>query len=446
VRWDRSITSNTDPSVIEYMLGTMTRDVTIATGTRRAVAGVVLAALVVGCAVPSSATPPAEASTASPTTTVSVTSDPRFAEVDAAQAKWVARQPSGYAFTFTHVGPSGLGPSWRYRVTSFDGQVQVQALDGWDGSRDDLARISMDGLFETARQGIAFGDTVVAFDPDLGYPIEISQAPEPSIADGDWSETATEFMTVTRDADRAALTREVARTARAAWVRWQPSAYAYSWQRFGTTGPRSGTAWHVRYTDGQASIDPDPASDGALPSTAAEVGPTFDAIEAALDAGAWVDLTIDHVNGLPLLAAIDPSPDVSGDGYWIRIDFQDIADEEAKIAVRAAADRWAAAALKRFSYTWRYRGDLDPLTYGMTLDGDVATVRPSPGTPGPEAASYATPRINETLRMIETVLVDGGHVVATYDARLGYPVRVTIDPASDAGPPGTITITDFVVH
>ena len=112
----------------------------------------------------------------------------------------------------------------------------------------------------------------------------------------------------------------------------------------------------------------------------------------------------------------------------------------------AARDRWAAAALQHFSYTWRYRGELDPLTYGVTFSGDVSALRRSPGTPTPEARSYAAPRIDDTFRVIQEVLAQGGRVSATYDPVLGYPVRVEIDPIGDAGARGTITIRDFEVR
>lgn len=418
-----------------------------AAGMRRAIVVAVLASLVWACAGPSARTTSSPFGSDPPSAivepTAAMASDPRFAAVDAAQARWVARQPHGYAYIFTHNGPSGHTWNWRYRVTAFDGQVQAQSLDGWTGSDEDLALVTVDGLFDTVRWGtLVSGDTTVTYDPDLGYPAEIVHVP-PMVADGDFSETMTDFVT-TAD-DQAALTREAVRSARAAWARWQPTAYEYTWRRFAAAGPGAGTAWLVRYTDGRASTDPGPGSDGAVPDFKAAVGANFDSVEAALDAGAWVDLTVDQVTGLPLLAAIDPTPAVSGDEYWIRITFQDIEHEEATAAVQAARERWAAAAAERYSYTWRYRGRFKPLTYGVTMNGDVATLRRAPGTDIPEAASDAGPRIADTFTMIEQVLLQGGHVAATYDPKLGYPVRVAIDPAGDAGPPGTITITDFVI-
>lgn len=159
-----------------------------------------------------------------------------------------------------------------------------------------------------------------------------------------------------------------------------------------------------------------------------------------------VDLTIDPVSGLPLLIAVDPSATTIGGEYWIRLTFRDTQHAVAIDALQAAMDRWAAARLRHFSYTWRYRGDLDPLTYGVTWDGDRSALKRSPGTPIPEARDYAAPRIDDTFRLIQQVLSQGGHVTAAYDPVLGYPVRVELDPAGDVGARGTISIQDFVIR
>jgi hypothetical protein len=344
----------------------------------------------------------------------------------------------------THLGPSGVGWNWRYRVTSLDGRVQAQWMDGYAQPDGEFPKKSVDGLFDLLRLLLGgSGDLRMRFDPDLGYPTEISYE-DRAASDSDWTETVSDF--VSGSDNRAAHTRTVQKSARAAWRRWEPTAWEYVWRRSGATaGPASGTAWRVRHADGRTSTEADPISDGALPADVASVESTFDAVQAALDAGAWVDLTVDPTSGVPLLVGIDPSPRTTGDGYWIRIAFRDIAREVATSAFIEARDRWAAAALQHFSYTWRYRGDLDPLTYGVTLSGDVSALRRSPGTPTPEARSYAAPRIDDTFRLIQEVLAQGGRVSAAYDPVLGYPVRVEIDPIGDAGARGTITIRDFEV-
>jgi Family of unknown function (DUF6174) len=399
----------------------------------------------VGCASTVSSVTPPPSNPASVERPSPLSTDPRFARIDAAEAQWVARRPSTYAFTYAHRGPSGVGWDWRYRVTALDGRVQVQWVDGYAQSSDEAARISVDGLFDLLRQELGgSGDLQMTFDADLGYPTEVAYR-DPRIADSEATETVTDFVSgMTNGAD---ATRAVLRQARATWKRWEPTAYEYVWRRFGPkTGPGSGTAWDVRHAEGGSSTLADPASDGALPLDAASVVATFDAADAALDSGAWVDVTVARTSGLPILVAVDPSPSEAGDEYWIRFTFRDTARENAMTDLQAAQTRWFAAGLQHFSYTWRYRGKYAPLTYGMTLDGEVATIRRSPGTPITEASAFATPRIDDTFRMIGDVLAQGGRVDATYDPTYGYPVRVDIDPFGDVGAPGTITIKAFETH
>jgi Family of unknown function (DUF6174) len=369
--------------------------------------------------------------------------DPRLATVDAAQARWETHQPATFAFTFSHFGPDGVGWDWRFRVTSLDGRTQVQWLSGYDVQPPS---ITVDGLFAMIRDGLLAKGTIRSdFDPELGYPTKISDA-DPSASDSDWTDTLTDFTAPTGPTT-IAHTRAVLRRARAAWQRWEPTSYEYVWRRsVPGAAAVAGSAWHVIHADGRSTIRPDPASDGVVPAEQASVAATFDAIETALDAGEWVDLTVAPVSGLPTLVAIDPSPTAAGGAYWIQIAFRDTQHEAATAALQAAMERWAAAALQHFSYTWRYRGDQDPLTYRVTWDGDRSLLKRSPGTPIPEARADATPRIDDTFRMMEQVLSQGGRLTATYDAVLGYPVRVEMDPAGDMGANGTITISDFTIR
>lgn len=392
-----------------------------------------------------SAPPPPSASVAESGHPAQASQDPRLATIDAAEARWVARRPSTYAFTYVHRGPAGVGWDWRYRVTALDGGVQVQSLDGSAHSPDEAARISVDGLFDLLRQELGgSGDLRMSFDADLGYPTEVTYQ-DPRIADSGATETVTDF--VSGDGSSSAGTPEILRAARATWKRWEPTTYEYVWRRFGAiAGPDSGTAWDVHHADGRTLTAAHPASDGALPPETASVAATFEAVETALAAGAWVDVTVAPTSGLPILVAIDPSPNRNDDAYWIRLTFRDLARETATSDLQAAQDRWFAAGLQHFSYTWRYRGKYAPLTYAMTLNGEVATIRRSAGTPMTEASAFATPRIEDTFRMIQELLNQGGRVVAQYDPMLGYPVTLEIDPFGDAGAPGTITIKAFETH
>lgn len=419
---------------------------------RNAMFGAVLAMLLAGCVTATSAPPDQGPASVPPSVPVSaspsiqgadpVSADPPLAAIDAAQARWIVRRPSTFAFTLTHLGPSGVGWNWRSRVTSMGGRVQVQWLDGYLQPDDASASQSIDGLFDLLRRQLrGSGDLQMRFDPELGFPTEISYA-DRMVSDGDWTESISDF--IRGGDDRRAQTRKVLRAARAAWQRWEPTSYEYVWRRFeAAAGPSSGSAWHVQHAGGRTSTEADPVSDGTSPADAASVASTFDRVAAALTAGAWVDLTVAPVSGVPTLVAVDPSTDVTGDEYWIRIAFRDTAHEDALSACSAALDRWAAARLQHFSYTWRYRGQYAPLTYGVTFDGDVSALRRSPGTPIPEASGFAAPRIDDTFHLIQQVLAQGGRVAATYDPILGYPVRVELDPAGDAGPRGTITITGF---
>lgn len=408
------------------------------------IVAILLAAGAAACTTANSSGSPGSSPVGSAPRPASASLDPRLATVDAAEARWVARRPSTYAFTYTHHGPAGLGWDWRYRVTALDGHVQAHWMDGYAQSDGESERMSVEGAFALLRQELGgSGDLAMTFDPDLGYPTEIAYA-DRAIADSEGTESVTDFVSRTNAV--AANARKVVESARATWKRWEPTAYEYVWRvSVAAAGPTSGTAWDVRYADGRTSTEADATSDGALPAEAASVTATFDAVDAALDAGAWVDVTLAPSSGLPVLVAVDPSPDRTGDEYWIRFTFRDTAREVATNDLQAAQGRWLAAGLQHFSYTWRYRGKYRPLTYGVTYDGDASALRRDPGTPIPEASGTG-PRIDDTFALIRDVLSQGGRVNATYDPVLGYPVRVELDPFGDIGAPGTITIKAFEVH
>ena len=157
---------------------------------------------------------------------------PGWPSIDAAQARWVARQPSTYAFTFTHLGPSGVGWNWRYRVTSLDGRVQVQALNpgpspttNWRGGRpwtDSSTRCVL--LLGGS------GDAPDALRCRSRLPHRVSYE-DRAASDSDSTETVTDF--VSGATTERPYTRKVLRSARAAWQRWEPTACEYVWRRFG---------------------------------------------------------------------------------------------------------------------------------------------------------------------------------------------------------------------
>ena len=324
-----------------------------------------------------------------------------------------------------------------------DGHTEVQSLDAYAQAANDVPFLSMDGLFAQLRRDAAgSGHLSIRFDPTLGYPAETSHD-DSAATDSDWTDTVTDF---TRGMPTADEVRSIVTAARDAWQSRKPDSYAYLWRHFEPAGgPDSGTAWDIVHADGRTSTQADPTSDHVGPADASSIGSTLDAVIAAVDAGAWVDLTVAPVIGVPLLVAVDPSGSVSGDEYWIRITFQDSEKDIAQAALDAARTRWAAAGLQHFSYVWRYRGNYDPLTYWMTLNGEVASIRRAPGTPMTEASALGVPRIDDTFELIGQMLSEGGRVHASYDPILGYPTRVEMDPAGAYGAPGTITIKDFAI-
>ena len=362
--------------------------------------------------------------------------------LEEAERRWEKRHASSYAFTLARLGPPGHGWDSHYRVTVLAGHVEVAQLDGLTLSTG-ADELGIDGLFDSIRAVRARpGGLLVTFDPDLGYPALVTYL-NPNSSDGDSSQTITDFRSAAdREQDR---TEASIRAGLKAWKLWEPRAYEYVWRLFtAADGPGSGTAWVVRRADGRTSATADPVSDLAIPADAASITSTLDRVASELDAGAWVDLTVDPISGVPKLVGVDPSTAIDGDEYWIRIDFTDTERQQAVAALEAAKDRWSSAGLRRYSYTWRYRGDLDPLTYFMTFDGERAAVRRSPGTPIPEARAYATPRMDDTFALLEGVLAQGGRITATYDPKLGFPVRVEVQPAGDLGARGVITLEDFV--
>ena len=400
-----------------------------------------------GATSPSPEGPRSSVASSSPSADPAVPASPAavLASIDAAQSRWNAQKPSTYAYTFTHIGPSGLGWDFHYRVTSLDGHTEVQSLDGYERLAGDNSFMSIDGQFARVRQAASGpGSMSIRFDPIFGYPAEVSHD-DSAATDSDWTDTVPDFRTGTTSA-RGDVRSHIA-AARVAWQDRAPGSYEYLWRRFEPAGgPDTGTAWDIVHTNGRTSTEADPVSDHAGPADASSIESTFDAVIAAADGGAWVDLTVAPVIGVPLLVAVDPSSTVTGDEYWIRINFKDTERDVAQAALDSARTRWAAAGLQHYSYTWRYRGRYDPLTYWMTLNGEVASIRRALGTPITEASAFAVPRIDDTFEMIGQVLAEGGRVHASYDPIVGYPIRVEIDPGGAAGPPGTITISDFAIR
>ena len=175
-----------------------------------------------------------------------------------------------------------------------------------------------------------------------------------------------------------------------AWRRWEPGTYEYvSTVSDHGAPPASSMAIRVHRQDGVTTATRGESHASTAGAGAASVEAQFDAIEAALDAGAWVEAVFDRVLGVPLLVAIDPSP-APGDATWTVIRFDDLEATAARDAWTAAADQWASKARPRhYSYTWRFRSEDATWTYRVVMDGDVADIRASGGAPTGEAAMIA---------------------------------------------------------
>lgn len=381
------------------------------------------------------------------------------AELDTAIARWTASAPPSYAYTVGTV-VDGFGATTD-RIIAIEGRshrasILASSFVGWD---DDA--IAVDGLFRLIRARLEGPGTVEAsYDPEFGIPLTIA-SDDPSVSEGS---TTVRVHDVRSSADgqsaaeRGQLLTQL-RDARTAWKRWAPSDYAYDWQRIpsigggsAASGPTAGgpavggsataVGWTVRHVDGVTTVAPASTASEAAASAGASVAATFDVIESALAAGAWVDVVFDPILGLPLLVGIDPTPAV-GDGFIIRISFHDIVADRGRADLLAARERWAANRPVRYSYVWREIGHGRRWMYRVSMAGEVATIRRSGDAPIGEAAALA-PRIDDLFLLLDEVLADGGRVDAQYDRDLGFPTRVTIETPGSVIV-GTITIRSMAV-
>ena len=405
--------------------------------------GLVLATFVATGVAACSSTPPA-----TPAPTVETpTWDPRKDQIDTAAAIWDRQRPPAYAYTLSNDGTSPERPGWRYHVSGLEGDEQVQRLFAQSGLVANLApeELGVDGLFATARAALASEAFTFAYDPLRGYPTKLVFASAADPSAGGSTETLDDFTTAaTVGAANTARTGmdEVLRRSRAT----SDGTWEYTWSRIPAGSPDAQpTVWTVRHD--RKGTTAKQASEGDAPVTQDDVSidATALAITNVLGSGGWVDVAVEDAPGLGVLIAVDPSPSVKGDAYWIRIAWTDLALRAAITDTQAAKARWATAQLTDYTYTWRFEGDR-PLAYKVSRKGEAATVTPQGATPVPEAVAYAVPRIEDTFALIQAVLDQGGTVKATYDEQLGYPKRVELVPNGDAGAKGVITIANLKRH
>ncbi len=327
-------------------------------------------------------------------------------------------------------------------MSGLEGDVEVQHVSGLAQPADQEARMAVDGLYDEARGALASDAFTFAYDPLRGYPTKLVFASAADPSAGGATETLDDFTTAaTVGAANAARTGmdEVLRRSRAK----ADGTWEYTWSRIPAGTPDAKpTVWTVRHDRKGTTAKQVSGGDAKVTRDDVSLDATALAITNVLGSGGWADVAVEDDPGLGVLIAIDPSPSVKGDAYWIRIAWTDLALRAAMTDIEAAKARWATAQLTDYTYTWKFDGD-QTLAYKVSRKGEAATITPQGGTPVPEAVAYAAPRIEDTFALIEAVLEQGGTVKATYDEQLGYPRRVELVPNGDAGAKGVITIANL---
>jgi hypothetical protein len=321
-----------------------------------------------------------------------------------------------------------------------DGHVELQAVSGETPAASGVDP-TVEGAYEAARSVLEGDGTLdVEIEQLYGYLSDVAYTT--ASGGGSWTRAIDDFTTAATRAS-AARAREALDAIGRRWGSIGSPAWEYTWSRFSAAdaaGPVAG--WRVHHEDGKTTVTAADGTSGAPPPDAVTIGGTVASLAAVLAAGGWVDVATDAVTGLNMLVAVDPSPSVRGDAYWIRVETTDLAAQHAAKTLASARDRWAESRPKRYSYTWRFAGGDRAWTYRVTVDGAKVTVKPGEGAP-PVAESFAAPDVDGTLDLVERVLAGGGTVSATYDKKLGYPVRIVLPAATGTTPAGEITIDGF---
>lgn len=363
--------------------------------------------------------------------------DPRRDEIDQAQGIWETEHPGTYAYTST-TSVDGMG-SASSRVAGMDGHTEVLVLAANGFVSSDGATV--EALFDVARASLDGSGTLrVAIDQRYGYPSSLAYTTD--AADGSFTRTVTEFTTP-GDRSAGARAREALDQALTRWNDLATPAWEYTWTRIDAAAAGTPTSWVVRHAGGETSARAAGTTiDRAPPDQVTINGTVGDAV-GVMASGGWVDVSTDSATGLDMLLAIDPSPGIKGDGYWIRVDFTDRAAEQQRKALAAAKERWAAAAPKKYAYTWAYDGEKGAWSWTMAMNGETGKVTKKSASAPPVEGAFAPPRIPETFELIGQVLDAGGTVSVTYDKTLGYPRKIVFANATEWAPRGTVTITDF---
>jgi hypothetical protein len=366
------------------------------------------------------------------------TADPRLEEVAEGRGVWERQRPSTVAYTTVET-PAG-STATVVHVTEMDGRAEVQAVALGPDAPEIGAAQTIDGILDRAATALEQpGDNVsITYDLQYGYVSRLAQS-APGAPD---TVTTVEVRDLTTAADRTAASR--ARAALdgliGAWRAPRSPTWEYTWSRFTAADTASSaTTYRVHHEDGATTIAAeDGAAGNAAPPDAATIQGTVETAVGVLAAGGWVDVAADEA-GLDALISIDPSPSAKGDAYWIRIDYTDLYAVQAREALAAARTRWSASAPEAYTFRWRYAGSGGSWGWNVTLSGDVAKLKPTPGAP-PVESSFVVPRIDALFDLVGAIVDGGGRVKVTYDTALGYPTTVVIDQGVGVAPDGTITI------
>lgn len=373
-----------------------------------------------------------------PEPTPASTWDPRRDEITQAQGVWEAEQPATYAYTLTLL-VSGMGNAVN-RVSHMDGHTEAQVVQA--ASSVDAAGLTIEGMFASALAALeGNGKLTIAIDQQYGYPTSIEYT-DPT-ANGSSVTTVAEFTT---PGDRTAKARATDALAQLLdrWHSLATPAWEYSWTRIDAASTGAPAGWVVRHEDGVTTALAAGSGNAVEPPGEVTIDGTVQDVVGVMGAGGWVDVSAEGTTGLDALIAVDPSPAVTGDAYWIRIEFTDRGAARQKELLDAARARWAAAKIRKSTYTWTYDGERGAWSVSIAANGDTLKfLKRSAGAPSGDTIDIR-PGIAAAFTAIDEILGSGGTLSVTYDKALGYPKKIVVSNGGTAGwPKGTITITKF---
>ena len=378
--------------------------------------------------------------------------DGQLEELASARTRWNDAAPSDY--TLTEVNRCDGCAAEPQTVAVQNGEV-VSLTSG--------EQTTVEDVFGTIEESIRSGAVVeVEYDPDLGYPARVViDLDGDGNADIDLSLDDVVAMSIVESLDEL-------RDARRLWEAAGLDSYRYIF-RAECTCDEGGTV-QVEVRAGQVT-DLLPL-DAAAETSTLNPGPLDSAFE---DLEAWftdstdliaeglisIEVRMDPRFGYPRwfeITAAGIDDDRFADEFTLVVT-QDLVVEALPPALSAdpregdladllgAEERWGTAAVMDYGYVLMVHCECDEETRGpfeiTVRDGRVvASVRRSDG--GEAMVGAAT--IDEILGVIGFQIEAGTDVDVVYEATLGYPLQVVIDPEAVAVDGGlSFSITEFVV-